>query len=1095
MLFADLASFTALSESRDPEEVRELLSDYFATARTVVHRYGGTVEKFIGDAVMAVWGVPSSHEDDAERAVRAGLDLVSEVAAMGGRLDAPGLALRVGITTGSVAVTLGAVQQGMVAGDAVNTAARVQGAAAPGTVWVDQETRGLTAAAVAFTDVGEHLMKGKSDPVRLFRADAIVAAVGGAQRVDGLEAPLTGRDAELRRLKELFHATQVDSSSRIVFVTGMAGIGKSRLGWEWEKYVDGLTDGVWWHRGRCLSYGDGVAFWAFAEMVRSRLGVLESDDAATVGTKVATGLARWAADPAESAWLQPRVEALLGTGDGSGFDRTDLFAAWTTFLDLVGSNGDPVTLVLEDLQHADSGLLDLVEHLLSACQCTLFVVALTRPELLAEHPSLASGRRASVVALEPIDDQTMAALVDALVLDLPERARAAVVARAEGVPLYAVETVRALVDRDAVVERDGRHVFVDHGGGVDLEQLTAPTSLQTLIAARLDTLTPLERRTAQDASLLGMSFTHEGLLVLADVSGWSVDQSLTGLMRKGIIEAQVDPRSPELGQYRFLQTLVREVAYGTLSRRDRKARHLAAAGHLETLQDDVAASLAGVTAQHLLDALGASAAHDPDRERIAERARLHLIASAERAEALGSPKEALRSTAAALDLTTDVAGTAALQERAARVAHLAGETRQADALAVAARAAYEVLGDHTGAARVVAVQTRIMVALGRPEESVALGRAGVALLGPEDDSGLRLDLLAAQLSTRELDGLEGKLFLAVETLRLAEEHGEPGRLIRALNRVAVLLGDVGAPTAYHAVTEACVALAREHRQLPQLGRSLSNLSSETYLRNLPRALEQVDEAVTTCRRTGDSYLTEVALLNGSFAWWLAGDWDRLLTELAEWFDGREVTSAEGALRLKQVEILLARGADTPPITFIDSEDPWEQAGAAVTAALLAASRGELQVAAARAHSGVVAAFGDGSMVEDVEMLWAPAVELQIRAGAREGARELLAIPQRIAASRWRPITRAEVARLRGMATAADGGDPEQHFRDAERAHASYGAPFLLARTRHELARWLVGQGRAPEAAVLVDGARQTYAHLGAAGVLSDLDELARDSDL
>ena len=180
VLFGDLVAFTTLSESRDPEEVRELLSEYFGVARTVVGRYGGTIEKFIGDAVMAVWGVPVSREDDAERAVRAGLDLVAEVAALGEAVGAPGLAMRVGITTGSVAVTLGAVNEGMVAGDAVNTAARVQTAAEPSTVWVDQETRGLTAAAVAFSDMGEHSMKGKAEPARLFRADAIVAAVGGA---------------------------------------------------------------------------------------------------------------------------------------------------------------------------------------------------------------------------------------------------------------------------------------------------------------------------------------------------------------------------------------------------------------------------------------------------------------------------------------------------------------------------------------------------------------------------------------------------------------------------------------------------------------------------------------------------------------------------------------------------------------------------------------------------------------------------------------------------------------------------------------------------------------------------------------------------
>ena len=336
VLFGDLVSFTTLSEERDPEEVRELLSEYFAVARTVVGRYGGTIEKFIGDAVMAVWGVPVSHEDDAERAVRAGLDLVDAVAALGAEVGAPGLAMRVGITTGSVAVTLGALNEGMVAGDAVNTAARVQTAAAPGTVWVDQETRALTAAAVAYGDMGEHAMKGKAEPVRLFQADDIVAAIGGAQRVDGLEAPMTGRDADMRRVKELFHATQSDGRPRVVLVSALPGLGKSRLGWEFEKYVDGLSDVVRWHRGRSLSYGDGVAFWAFAEMVRSRLGLLEGETAESVRSRVRQAPPSW---PRTSRRLRgwPRESRRSwACGRAPAFDRTDLFAAWTTLLDRVG---------------------------------------------------------------------------------------------------------------------------------------------------------------------------------------------------------------------------------------------------------------------------------------------------------------------------------------------------------------------------------------------------------------------------------------------------------------------------------------------------------------------------------------------------------------------------------------------------------------------------------------------------------------------------------------------------------------------------------------------------------------------------------------
>jgi class 3 adenylate cyclase len=255
VLFCDVVGFTPLAEGRDPEAVRELLSEYFGVARTVVGRYGGVVEKFIGDAVMAVWGTPVASEGDAERAVRAALDLVAAVAALGAEAGAPDLAARAGVVTGEVAVNLGAVGEGMVAGDAVNTAARVQAAAEPGQVLTDGVTQRLAGVAVGFADAGEHALKGKAMPMRLWRATRVLSAVGGAQRVDGLEAPLMGRDAELRTVKDLFHATAERRVPRLVLVSGPAGVGKSRLGWEFEKYADGVVEGMWWHRGRCLSCG------------------------------------------------------------------------------------------------------------------------------------------------------------------------------------------------------------------------------------------------------------------------------------------------------------------------------------------------------------------------------------------------------------------------------------------------------------------------------------------------------------------------------------------------------------------------------------------------------------------------------------------------------------------------------------------------------------------------------------------------------------------------------------------------------------------------------------------------------------------------
>jgi class 3 adenylate cyclase len=304
VLFCDLVGFTSWSEARDPEEVRELLSRYFDVARTVIGRHGGVVEKFIGDAVMAVWGTPSANEGDAERAVRAALELLDAVAQLGRESGAAGLSARAGVVTGPVAVTVGATGEGMVAGDAVNTAARIQGAADPGAVLVDDPTRQMTEAAISFTTAGEHALKGKAEPVSLWRAMRVVGGTAGSQRIDGLEAGFVGRDSELRLVKELFHACEQRRSPRLVSVTGAAGVGKSRLGWEFRKYIDGLLVTVWWHQGRCLSYGDGVAFWALGEMVRQRLQIAEDDSASAASEKLVAGLERlWMTQRSAPTWV------------------------------------------------------------------------------------------------------------------------------------------------------------------------------------------------------------------------------------------------------------------------------------------------------------------------------------------------------------------------------------------------------------------------------------------------------------------------------------------------------------------------------------------------------------------------------------------------------------------------------------------------------------------------------------------------------------------------------------------------------------------------------------------------------------------------
>ncbi len=494
VLFLDLVAFTTLSEQRDPEEMRGLLDSYFETARTVIGRHGGVVEKFIGDAVMAVWGTPVTHEDDAERAVRAGLELVAAVTALGAESDAP-LRARCGVLTGEAATTQGQDHQGMVTGDMVNTAARLQSAAEPGWVLVGDATYRAASGAVAFEPAGELTLKGKEQPVHAWRALRVVAERQGQNRMM-IEPPFVGRTEELRILKEMLHATGREGKARVVSVTGIGGIGKSRLAWELLKYVDGLQETVWWHHGRCPSYGDGITFWALGEMVRMRAGIAETDAPGVSRSKLAAAVARQVPDEGERKWLEPRLAFLLGLEERPTGGGDELFAAWRTFFERISEQGI-VAMVFEDLQWADAGLLDFIESLLEwSRNRPIFVVTLARPELADRRPNWGAGTRNVLgLHLEALPDATMAELVHGMVpgADAPTVSR--IVERAEGMPLYAVEMIRMLADRGVL--RAGGDAYELVG---NLGQLEVPETLHALIASRLDGLTLEDRALLQDAA-------------------------------------------------------------------------------------------------------------------------------------------------------------------------------------------------------------------------------------------------------------------------------------------------------------------------------------------------------------------------------------------------------------------------------------------------------------------------------------------------------------------------------------------------------------------------------------------------------------------
>ena len=669
--------------------------------------------------------------------------------ALGAEAGVPGLAARAGVVTGEVAVTLGAVGEGMVAGDAVNTAARVQSVAEPGQVLVDAATHRLASGAVGFAAAGSHRLKGKTEPQELWRATWVLSGgVGGVQRVDGLEAPLTGRDAELRTIRELYHAAAERKVPRLVVVSGPAGVGKSRLGWEFRKYIDGLAETVWWHQGRCLSYGEGVAFWALAEIVRQRLGIAEEDPADTAAGKLRAGLDQFFPDPGTRAYVGLRLGRLLGVAsdgdDGPALAREELFAGWRLFFEQLAADG-PVVLLVEDAQHADAGMLDFLDHLIDwARDLPIYVLVCARPELGQVRPGFGTGRNRIMLTLDPLDPASMDRLVDALVPGMPRSARLAVTSQAQGIPLFAVETVRALVDRDIVQPIEGVYRLVG-----DVGELTVPDSLHALLAARLDALDPGVRRLVTDAAVLGTTFPAEALIAVSGRDEAEVRAALAELVRREVFSVSADRLSPERGSYQFTQQMLRQVAYDTLSRRDRKARHLKVAAHLRAAFAGDGEEVADVIARHYLDALDA-VPDDPDAAEIRSLAVGMLVRAGERGERTGAPARAAASYATAAKLSPpdgpdgnlDVG---MLWERAAHAAVTNADWATAVERAGYARDFHLQRGQARAAARAQATAGEALRLWGRHAEARAqlTGAVEVLRADPDHDTVRALEELAA----------------------------------------------------------------------------------------------------------------------------------------------------------------------------------------------------------------------------------------------------------------------------------------------------------------------------------------------------------------
>jgi class 3 adenylate cyclase/tetratricopeptide (TPR) repeat protein len=828
VLFADLVGFTTYSEGRDPEEVRAMLTEYFDRSRAIIEQFGGTVDKFIGDAVMAVWGATTSREDDAELAVRAALDLVDMVSGLGESADAADLALRAGVLSGESSVGPGGNAMGLVVGDMVNTASRLQSIAEPGTVLVGDSTVDLTRLSINYESAGVHEVKGKAEPVAAWRATGLAAGIGGKERSDLIEPPFTGRDHELRMLKDQFGASKAEDRARLVSIIGEAGIGKTRLAWELKKHVDGLVDTTYWHEGRSPSYGDGLTFWALGEMIRFRAGIAESDDDHKARTKLRTAVVEYVEDPEEQRWIEPRLAGLLGLDELPSDARHEFFAALRAFFQRIADRS-PVVMVFEDLHWGDDGLLDFIEELVDRSpRSPIFVLTLSRPELLERRTGFGSQRRNHLSAhLSPLADTSMAQLIKGVVPDMPEDLLTGIVERAAGIPLYAVEFIR---------------MYLADDGSSDV---TIPDSLRAVIGARIDRLDPSIRAVLQDAAVLGVSFTGSTLAALRGESVADVQGALDVLRRQEILEVDDDPRSPERGQYVFVQGLIREVAYARLGRDERRQRHLNAARQLEIGGDpEVAAAIAA----HYLAAHEAGS--DSGEELVL--ARRALTDAARRAAGLHSHHQVVAMAERALEIPAAGSDAFDLHMLATSSATTLFDVPTAQRHGTAAIELARAEGDGEREASAIAELGRAFNENSEPDKAIAL-------MGPAYEAISKLEspaqvTLAAEYARsfifsgdfEAIGPVVERVLIAAERLRLYDV------IANAFATKAAALGYTGRILEAIALAEAAMDVAEKHDFPAIVARAVNNLAVELAGESYERRLEVLERGLVFAERSGET---------------------------------------------------------------------------------------------------------------------------------------------------------------------------------------------------------------------------------------------------
>ncbi len=762
VLFADLAGSTALGSRLDPEEIRDLQGELFSVLHTEVERFGGTTEKFIGDAILAVFGIPQTHEDDAERAVRAALAAHDQFAAFADRVRdeyQADVGLRIGVNTGEVVASREAAARGelMVSGDAVNVAARLQQSAKRGEVLVGERTYAATSRVVTYGERKDIEAKGKGAPIATWVAR--VASSAPTQRSTGLTAPFIGRAQEIAVLDAVTSRVARERVPQLVTLFGVAGVGKSRL---LSELID-HTDGARVLRGRCLPYGEGITYWPLAEVAKHQAGILDTDSFDTALEKLRTAVDA-VVDQAPTDVLEAIAWTigLAVTGSsiitaGPDYAQRLLADAWQQYVAGLGHR-ELTVLIVEDVHWASAALLDLLEHLADVLADTrVLVVCTARPEFLDLRPAWGAGRlNATTLTLAPLSRAESAQLVSSLLGEghVPENLRKPILASAEGNPFFVEEMLQMLIEEGAFERQNGGWVATGR-----LAKVRIPDSVHGVIAARIDLLDASARDALRRCSVVGRVFWPSALGIdAADVEP---------LLRRGLVTTSSRSAMAGLDEFTFKHALTRDVAYGSLPRTERRDLHRRVAEWIQRVAPDREGETTELAAYHYRQAIDYG---ETDADVLA-RAYKMLLAAGESALRRGAFIAARAQLEYAAPLATDNGQRAAallslaeLDATEARWDDAENRLRDAEKFAAA--------GDAQTRSAILAWRSRVSWMVGNWQESLEAANGAVDSLAGLPESEQLARALARRSQIEMLRGLPQAAEHSLETIEVANRVGD-----------------------------------------------------------------------------------------------------------------------------------------------------------------------------------------------------------------------------------------------------------------------------------------------------------------------------------